>query len=169
MLWPDSTMPFRVQEGLFRPLPLVRNLVCLLFRHSSIAFGGVWLPPQSQATTSDNYMLWAAALLGFFGFLRSGEFTIPSHNTFDPQCHLTPSDIAVDKYEDPSYMSVHIKQSKTDPFRMGITLYIGRNKSDSCPVNAMLHYLVLRGNHPGPLFRFASGAPLTHACLVNRL
>ena len=94
---------------------------------------------------------------------------MPSHNTFDPQCHLTPSNIAVDKYEDPSYMSVQIKQSKTDPFRRGITLYIGRNKSDSCPVNAMLHYLVLRGNHPGPLLRFASGAPLTRACLVNRL
>ena len=33
----------------------------------------------------------------------------------------------------------------------------------------MLHYLVLRGNHPGPLFRFTSGAPLTRSCLVNCL
>ena len=55
------------------------------------------------------------------------------------------------------------------PFRRGITLYIGRNKSDICPVDAMPHYLVLRGNHPGTLFRFASGASLTRACLVNRL
>ena len=103
------------------------------------------------------------------GFFHSGEFTIPSHNTFDPQCHLTPSDIAVDKYEDPSYTSVHIKHSKTDPFRRKITLYIGRNKSDICPVDTMLHYLVLRGNYPGPLFHFASGASLTCACLVNHL
>ena len=63
----------------------------------------VWLPPPGQASTPDSCMLWAAALLGFFGFLRSGEFTVPSHNTFNPQCHLTPSDITVDRYEDPSY------------------------------------------------------------------
>ena len=34
-------------------------------------------------------MIWAACSLAFFGFLRCGEFTIPSDSDFDPQAHLT--------------------------------------------------------------------------------
>lgn len=31
----------------------------------------------------DHIMLWAACLLCFFGFLRSGEITVPSNSMFD--------------------------------------------------------------------------------------
>ena len=36
----------------------------------------------------DNIMLWAACLLCFFGFLQSGEITIPSDTAFDGGAHL---------------------------------------------------------------------------------
>ena len=47
----------------------------------------------------------------------------------------------------PSRMEVRIKASKTDPFRQGISLFIGKVASDLCPVSAMLAYLVVRGSH----------------------
>ena len=61
-------------------------------------------------------MLWAACCLGFFGFLRSGEFTVPEDGEFDPGQRLSFSDIAADSsLLDPKVLSIRIKQSKTDP------------------------------------------------------
>ena len=62
-------------------------------------------------------MLWAACCLGFFGFLRSGEFTAPEIGEFDPEQHLSFADVAIDDVGNPGVLSVRIKQSKTDPFR----------------------------------------------------
>ncbi len=58
---------------------------------------------------------------------------------------------------------VTIKQSKTDPFRKGIDLFIGKTESDLCPVAAILGYLVARGSQPGPLFVFQDGRFLRSA------
>ena len=59
-----------------------------------------------------------------------------------------------------------IKQSKTDPFRKSIHLFIGRTQSDLCPVRALLNYLVVRGTKEGPLFLFPDGSYLTWQRLV---
>ncbi len=118
----------------------------------------VW---NGQAEDSDIVMLWVACCLAFFGFLRVGEFTIPDDSSFDPLVHLCWGDLAVDNPIDPAILSVTLKTSKTDPFRRGITLYIGRVASDLCPVSAVLAYLVARGKTPGPLFMFKIGRPLT--------
>lgn len=122
----------------------------------------VWEADRPPGTT----MLWAACCLGFFGFLRSGEMTAPASNHYDPSCHLTRADIAVDKPQCPEVMRVKIKQSKTDPFRQGIELFIGKTSSDICPVKAMLNYLVERGPSKGPLFIFPDGTYLTRQRLV---
>ena len=66
----------------------------------------------------------------------------------------------------PSRMEVRIKASKTDPFRQGISLFIGKVSSDLCPVSAMLVYLVVRGSHAGSLFKFLDGRSLTRQRLV---
>ena len=62
----------------------------------------------------DNTMLWAACCLGFFGFLRSEEFTVQSVGTTDPP--LLRSDIALHSRENPTVVLVKIRRSKTDPF-----------------------------------------------------
>lgn len=108
---------------------------------------------------SDHVMLWAACCLGFFGFLRAGEFTINS--SFDPSVHLSIGDIQADSLVNPTCFKVRIKCSKTDPFRKGCDIYVGRGNSAVCPIVALSNYLVLRGPAPGPVFQFVSGRPLS--------
>ena len=110
-------------------------------------------------------MLWAACCLGFFGFLRAGEFT--TNSSFDPSIHLTVGDVQADSLVDPTCFKVHIKCSKTDPFRVGCDIYVGRGNSLVCPVLALGNFLALRGPSPGPLFCYADGRPLTRQQLSS--
>lgn len=84
----------------------------------------------------DRDKLQAACCLGFFGFLRTAEFTAPpNRKDFDHQCHLALTDIVVDNREAPTTVRIRIMQSKTDPFRQGVDIFLGRSHSDVCPVS----------------------------------
>ena len=109
----------------------------------------------------NNIMLWAVCCLGFLAFLRSGEMTVPTGHSFDPSWHLTPKDIAVDNPQQPTYIQVLIKGSKTDQMCQGVRLYVGMTNNDLCPVSAVLTYLVCRGIDDGPLFCTEDGQPIT--------
>ena len=124
---------------------------------------GVWAPSAGH----DQKMIWAACCLAFFGFLRIGEMTVPDGGCFDPSVHLGVNDIALNSVKSPSFLRVTIKQSKTDPFRRGVELYLGRSNSDVCPVAAILSYLTCRGTGPGPLFRREDGRGLTRSHFVS--
>ncbi len=126
----------------------------------------VW---QIQSTSYYKIMLWVAVCLGFFGFLRAGEMTVPSDAAYDPTTHLSRSDITVDDLRYPSVVRVTIKQSKTDPFQKGIDLFIGKTEIDLCPVAAILGYLVARGLQPGPLLIFQEGRFLIRERLVSEV
>ena len=93
----------------------------------------------------------------------------PSDRNFDPNTHLSYTDVMVDNTEKPQYITVRIKASKTDPFRKGTTVYLGTTGTDLCPVAAILDYMVRRGNHPGPMFQFQDHRPLTRARLGAEL
>lgn len=108
-------------------------------------------------------MLWVAASLSFFGFMRSGELTIPSAASYDEGSHLTFNDVAVDSLSKPSVLQVRLKASKTDPFCLRVNIYVGRTGNSLCPVSAVLHYMVARGPGPGPFFRFDDGTPLSRS------
>ena len=123
----------------------------------------------SHSPGYNNTMLWAACCLAFFGFLRCGEFTLPSATAFDAARHLTYQDIAVDSHAEPSTLSVTLKVSKTDQFGRGSTIYLGRGTPDLCPVTAILHYLAIRGSLEGPLFKRADGQPLTRKWFVDQI
>ena len=110
-------------------------------------------------------MLWAACCLGFFAFLRAGEFTATQGR--DPP--LRPQDIAVDDHNNPSLLSVYLRHSKTDPFGKGVTLFVSRTYHPICPVAAVLSYLAFRPPIPGPLFTYPDGSPLTREQLVKHV
>ncbi len=112
-------------------------------------------------------MLWAAATMCFFGFLRSGEVVVPGESGFDPTVHLAHGDVKVSSNEDPSFVEVTIKASKTDPYRQGVKVYLGRAPGDLCPVAAVLSYMVERGDREGPFFLFGDNWPLTRDRFVN--
>ena len=94
----------------------------------------------------DHVMHWAACCLEFFGFSRAGEFT--TNSSFDTSIHLAVSDVQADALVDPTCFRVHIKSSKTDPFRISCTIYVSRGNSRICPVAALSNFLALR-----PVFR----------------
>ena len=116
----------------------------------------------------DDILFWAACCMGFFGFLRSGEFTTPS-SKFDSQIYLALSDVKIDKHINPKLIFLHIKCSKIDLFRQGSTIRLGISGKDICAVRALLDYLQLCGRNAGPLFRHSTGSPLTRATLTTWL
>lgn len=122
-----------------------------------------WL---GENTTRDGGMLWAAASLCFFAFLRSGEITVPSDTAYDEGAHLSFGDFTVDDLDNPTTLKVRIKASKTDPFRKGVDIYVGRTGDSLCPVSAVLSYMVARGKGAGPFFIFQAGTPLTRMRFV---
>lgn len=69
----------------------------------------------------------------------------------------------------PKYMLVRLKVSKTDPFRQGQTIVIGKTNSPLCPISAMVAYLNSRPSSfdSRPLFIYVSGAFLTREKLTR--
>lgn len=121
----------------------------------------------SQYHPTDQLMLRSAVTLAFFGLLRSAEYTSPSPSTFDLTVTLLPSDVSI--LPDMSMLYVHIKASKTDPFKSGCTIRIATTNNVLCPVQAFHDFITV---HPGPhrpLFIFNNGSFLTRLDITNLL
>ena len=114
-------------------LPITPSLLRAFVFHLNLAY-------------PDHLVLWAALLLAFFSFLRSGELLSLHHSDL--------SRIA-------NGYQVRIRQSKADPFRTGATvLVLATGDPTLCAVRVMDTYLASRGPAEGPLFCFQTG-PLT--------
>ena len=137
-------------------LPITDDLMLLIWRSLDLR-----LP--------DHLMFWAACSLGYFGFLRASEFTVPNLASFSPSLHLAIQDIAVDSLSAPACMHLKIKGSETDPFRKGAYIHIGRGQPPLCAVHSAISYLASRGDRSGPLFLFQNGQPLSRALLTDWL
>ena len=135
----------------------------ITIHHLKLFFCLLTIPHTSNY---DSLMIWAAMTLAFFGFMRLGELTCNSR--YSLETHLSPSDVRfLPTSSNPHYMSIQVKISKTDPFRIGHTLLLGKTNQSLCPVNAMKTYLGFRTNTPGPLFQYQSGTPLTKDALTS--
>ena len=101
-------------------------------------------------------------------FLQSIKFTVPSSSAFNPNIHLSVSDVSVDVPLNPSCLQVFIKASETDPFRKGCNILIGLGSQPLCAVQAVVSYLAQSGHCPGPLFLLENGLP-TRSLVTDRL
>ena len=69
----------------------------------------------------------------------------------------------------PTLLRVRLKASKTDPFRKGCFIHIGRGNSPLCAVQSLIAYLNVQGKGAGLLFLFQDGRPLSRAALTDWL
>ena len=70
---------------------------------------GVW---ERDPSNFDHIMIWAACTLCFFGFLRSGEITVPSDNRYDPGAHVRFTDVAIDDCSIPNLMRIRCQRNE---------------------------------------------------------
>ena len=73
---------------------------------------------------------------------------------------MSMSDVAIDNKDSPQLVSLHLRHAKTDQLGKGAYIYLSRTNNDLYPVAALLAYIAVRGQDPGPLFRLADGSPL---------
>ena len=62
-----------------------------------------------------------------------------------------------------------MKASKTNPFRQGVTLYVGVTNLLLCLLTMVLSFMVVRGNRPKPLFIGEDGKYLTREIFVTEV
>jgi len=117
------------------------------------------LADDPEIASEDKLMLWSAFTLAFFAFLGLSKFTSPSSVHFNPLVHLSRSDIS---FTSPGSLSLQLKSSKTDPFRMGCSITLAPSSHSVCAVQAMCRYLAhqLSGNST-LLYFFLTGQFLT--------
>ena len=82
-------------------------------------------------------MMWAVAVVCFFGFFRLGELTAKSESTTD--VGLLFSDVSVDSQDSPTTVALRLRRSKTGK---GVHIYLGSTGDDLCPVAALLAYIL---------------------------
>ena len=99
--------------------------------------------------------------------MRSGEFVLADGDRFDANVHLCVSDVSFDNDSKARMMSLRIKSLKTDPFRLGVTIYFPRTFKDVCPVESLMAYLKQGGMSPGPLFRLEDKQPLMRSKFIQ--
>ena len=126
----------------------------------------LWSPKMSEF---DMVTMWAACCTAFFGFFRIGELIVDRQDSGSSHC-VAVEDVAVDDHLSPTVIKIRLRHSKTDQYGKGVDVYLGRTGDNNlCPVSALLAYLTIRGNAPGPLFRLKDGKLHTTAVFTASL
>lgn len=124
---------------------------------------------SGRATDKDIIMLWAAAVLCFFGFFRAGELILQTQNAYDPKKHLSWGDVTIDNPQAPTTLKIRLKKSKTDQLGNGADIFISKTGCLLCPVAGVLAYMAIRGPGKGPFFKFNTGQPLTKSQFTKHI
>lgn len=139
-------------------LPITFDLLCKMYTFIDLA-------------NQDDTVYWSAMTMAHFLLLRASEFMITDSS--DPMLTLSDVNITTTANND-EYLALHVKTSKTDQKRQGVTLYTGHAKHTVCAVCSMksnIHLQRLRsqGRSDGPLFGLSSGSTLTRSNMANYL
>ena len=113
----------------------------------------------------DHIRIWAVYCICSFGLFRLGELIPSSVSAFYPAMHMLLADVAADC---PILISLQLKRAKADQFGRGATVFLSRSDNDICLVAALLAYMAIRGQQPGPLFKGSDGAPLAKPWLIGK-
>ena len=99
---------------------------------------------------------WALLLVGFFSALRRSNLAA-----------LDMADVTISG----KGIAIHVRSEKTDQEGVGRVLGIPPGKrAETCPVQALREWLIVRGNQPGPLFqRISNGRPNGRRLNPNRV
>ena len=123
---------------------------------------------------TDNTVQWATIATGHFLMLRASEFTVPSCNLFNASRHLTVADANLHSSSDGTeYLTLPVKQSKTDQRHEGVTLYTAHSGHPVCAVCAMkMNLAIQRRRGPvdpstTPRFQLSDNSPVTKAGRVS--
>ena len=121
---------------------------------------GVW-----SSRDFESCLMWATTCVGYFGFMRVGEFT--AVDSAPP--NILMSEVAINSRSAPSAIRIRLRRAKTDPFGRGVDIFLGVSGTAVCPVSALLRYLAVRPLGEGHLFVWEDGRPLTRSAFVTRL
>ena len=138
-------------------LPITGHLLVKI--HASLA----------ESSNPDKVLVWAICSLAFFGFFRLGELLVEAADQYRQTSSLAWGDVVVDSITSPSMIKVHLKRSKCDQFGRGVDVIVGRTGSPICPVTAVLEYVRVRQDEPGPFFVSRAKTPVTKAWLVQQV
>ena len=118
-------------------------------------------------------LLRAAFSLAFAAFLPSGELTYEAEDARNPDFPLWKIMGARIQFDpDDRFMLLLLPASKTDPFRLGVTITIAHNPHNPLfPVKHMATYLqnTSLANPCCPLFVRLGGAPLTRVYHIQKV
>ena len=56
----------------------------------------------------------------------------------------------------PAWIHIFLKRSKTDQFGRGVAVYVRATGNELCPVTALVEYVAVRRETPGPFFHFCA-------------
>ena len=98
-----------------------------------------------------------------------GELLLDARNAFNPTVDLAWGDIVVDNQENPQMLRIHLRSQSVDQFGVGSDIIVGRTGSMLCPVTAMLSFITIRGNSPGPFFIDSDKRAFTKSQFVSEM
>ncbi|XP_071116832.1 uncharacterized protein [Haliotis cracherodii] len=118
---------------------------------------------------SNDLVMECMYLTAFLGFLRCGELTCSAN--FDPSRNITMSDISFVHHKRSCVIT--LKVSKTDPFRLGVSIDLFATDTMTCPYSALSKLYSIRTQcraaYQDPLFVNRDYLPISRTVFLSWL
>jgi len=143
------------REGTERRKPITIDMLKLLKARLS----------ESDYKGVDQRLIWTVSSLLFHGAFRAHELMCKIENSFDPAFSLLGQDAVLLKEKDNTgkeMLQIKLKAPKENKKGNTVIVDVFQTDNDICPVKAFRKWVALQPlEKDKPVFRFASGVPLT--------